>query len=105
MLSFFFFVNDTFSVCLILIGFNKRIEYEPGTGSLALFPSMHLETCEEPITSIQASIMLETNHIGKGCDRDTYSEKSLHKLCGESRHSYYNRVTLTSRSLNVLITL
>ncbi|XP_039508939.1 calsyntenin-1 isoform X1 [Pimephales promelas] len=65
-------------------GFNKRIEYEPGTGSLALFPSMHLETCEEPITSIQANIMLETNHIGKGCDRDTYSEKSLHKLCGAS---------------------
>uniref|UniRef100_A0A672I7I6 Calsyntenin-1 n=1 Tax=Salarias fasciatus TaxID=181472 RepID=A0A672I7I6_SALFA len=67
-----------------LQGFNKRIEYEPGTGSLALFPSMHLETCDEPITSIRASIELETNHIGKGCDRDTYSEKSLHKLCGAS---------------------
>lgn len=65
-------------------GFNKRIEYEPGTGSLALFPSMHLETCDEPITSIRATIELETNHIGKGCDRDTYSEKSLHKLCGAS---------------------
>ncbi|KAI4824198.1 hypothetical protein KUCAC02_012730 [Chaenocephalus aceratus] len=65
-------------------GFNKRIEYEPGTGSLALFPSMHLETCDEPITSIRANIELETNHIGKGCDRDTYSEKSLHKLCGAS---------------------
>lgn len=65
-------------------GFNKRIEYEPGTGSLALFPSMHLETCDEPITSIRATIELETNHIGKGCDRDTYSEKSLHKLCGKS---------------------
>uniref|UniRef100_A0A8C4ICB1 Calsyntenin-1 n=1 Tax=Dicentrarchus labrax TaxID=13489 RepID=A0A8C4ICB1_DICLA len=65
-------------------GFSKRIEYEPGTGSLALFPSMHLETCDEPITSIRASVELETNHIGKGCDRDTYSEKSLHKLCGAS---------------------
>ncbi|XP_026872143.2 calsyntenin-1 isoform X2 [Electrophorus electricus] len=65
-------------------GFNKRVEYEPGTGSLALFPSIQLETCEEPITSIQASIELETNHIGKGCDRDTYSEKSLHRLCGAS---------------------
>uniref|UniRef100_A0A7N6C267 Calsyntenin-1 n=1 Tax=Anabas testudineus TaxID=64144 RepID=A0A7N6C267_ANATE len=65
-------------------GFNKRIEYEPGTGSLALFPSVHLETCDEPITSIRASVELETNHIGKGCDRDTYSEKSLHKLCGAS---------------------
>uniref|UniRef100_A0AAQ5YJR3 Cadherin domain-containing protein n=1 Tax=Amphiprion ocellaris TaxID=80972 RepID=A0AAQ5YJR3_AMPOC len=65
-------------------GFNKRIEYEPGTGSLALFPSMHLETCDEPITSIRATVELETSHIGKGCDRDTYSEKSLHKLCGAS---------------------
>ncbi|KAG7472760.1 hypothetical protein MATL_G00112320 [Megalops atlanticus] len=65
-------------------GWSKRMEYEPGTGSLALFPSMHLETCEEPITSIQASIELETSHIGKGCDRDTYSEKSLHRLCGAS---------------------
>uniref|UniRef100_A0A674CJL8 Calsyntenin-1 n=1 Tax=Salmo trutta TaxID=8032 RepID=A0A674CJL8_SALTR len=72
------------SIHLSFSGFNKRIEYEPGTGSLALFPSMHLETCEEPITSIQANIELETNHIGKGCDRDTYSEKSLHKLCGAS---------------------
>ncbi|XP_015233633.1 PREDICTED: calsyntenin-1 isoform X4 [Cyprinodon variegatus] len=65
-------------------GFNKRTEYEPGTGSLALFPSMHLETCDVPITFVRASIELETSHIGKGCDRDTYSEKSLHKLCGAS---------------------
>lgn len=72
-----------FTLSASFSGFNKRIEYEPGTGSLALFPSMHLETCDEPITSIRASIELETNHIGKGCDRDTYSEKSLHKLCGK----------------------
>ncbi|XP_078094818.1 calsyntenin-1 isoform X2 [Mustelus asterias] len=63
-------------------GWSKRIEYEPGTGSLALFPGMHLETCDEPITSIQTVVELETSHIGKGCDRDTYSEKSLHRLCG-----------------------
>lgn len=65
-------------------GWSKRMEYEPGTGSLALFPSIHLETCEEPITSIETTVELETNHIGKGCDRDTYSEKSLHRLCGAS---------------------
>lgn len=76
MILFFFFL------IFYLLGFSKRIEYEPGTGSLGLFPSMHLETCDEPITSIQASVELETNHIGKGCDRDTYSEKSLHTLCG-----------------------
>ncbi|XP_067329121.1 calsyntenin-1 isoform X2 [Anolis sagrei] len=65
-------------------GWSKRMEYEPGTGVLALFPNIHLETCDEPITSIEATIELETNHIGKGCDRDTYSEKSLHRLCGAS---------------------
>ncbi|XP_061456639.1 calsyntenin-1 isoform X2 [Rhineura floridana] len=65
-------------------GWSKRMEYEPGTGSLALFPNIHLETCDEPITSVQATVDLETNHIGKGCDRDTYSEKSLHRLCGAS---------------------
>uniref|UniRef100_A0A3B1JVF6 Calsyntenin-2 n=1 Tax=Astyanax mexicanus TaxID=7994 RepID=A0A3B1JVF6_ASTMX len=55
----------------------KRVDYEPGTGSKQLFPKMHLETCEE----------LQTSHIGKGCDRETYSEKSLQKLCGASSGS------------------
>ncbi|XP_053308043.1 calsyntenin-1 isoform X2 [Spea bombifrons] len=68
-------------------GWSKRIEYEPGTGSLALFPGIHLETCDEPITSIQANVQLETSHIGKGCDRDTYSEKSIHRLCGASSNT------------------
>ncbi|KAM5322710.1 calsyntenin-1 isoform 3-T3 [Glossophaga mutica] len=63
-------------------GWSDRVEYEPGTGALALFPSLHLETCDEPVVSVQATVELETSHIGKGCDRDTYSEKSLHRLCG-----------------------
>lgn len=63
-------------------GWSSRIEYEPGTGALAVFPSIHLETCDEPVASVQATVELETSHIGKGCDRDTYSEKSLHRLCG-----------------------
>ncbi|PKU37089.1 hypothetical protein llap_12608 [Limosa lapponica baueri] len=50
--------------------------------------NMRLETCDEPITSIQATVELETNHIGKGCDRDTYSEKSIHRLCDMNRHHY-----------------
>lgn len=64
-------------------GWSSRIEYEPGTGALAVFPSIHLETCDEPVASVQATVELETSHIGKGCDRDTYSEKSLHRLCGK----------------------
>ncbi|XP_076421781.1 calsyntenin-1 isoform X4 [Peromyscus maniculatus bairdii] len=63
-------------------GWSSRVEYEPGTGALAVFPSIHLETCDEPVASVQATVELETSHIGKGCDRDTYSEKSLHRLCG-----------------------
>ncbi|XP_034996843.1 calsyntenin-3 [Zootoca vivipara] len=63
-------------------GWNKRIEYTPGTGSLALFPNIHLETCDEPLWNIQATVELQTNHVAKGCDRDNYSEKSLRKLCG-----------------------
>uniref|UniRef100_A0A674JEB7 Calsyntenin 2 n=1 Tax=Terrapene triunguis TaxID=2587831 RepID=A0A674JEB7_9SAUR len=63
---------------------NKRIEYKPGSGSIPLFPSIHLETCDGPVSSIQTTIELQTNYIGKGCDRETYSEKSLQKLCGAS---------------------
>uniref|UniRef100_A0A8C6ZSM0 Calsyntenin-2 n=1 Tax=Nothoprocta perdicaria TaxID=30464 RepID=A0A8C6ZSM0_NOTPE len=63
---------------------SKRIEYRPGSGSIPLFPSIHLETCDGPVSSIRATIELQTSHIRKGCDRETYSEKSLQKLCGAS---------------------
>ncbi|XP_007108377.1 calsyntenin-3 [Physeter macrocephalus] len=63
-------------------GWNKRIEYAPGAGSLALFPGIRLETCDEPLWNIQATIELQTNHVAKGCDRDNYSERALRKLCG-----------------------
>ncbi|KAI1882979.1 hypothetical protein AGOR_G00240460 [Albula goreensis] len=63
-------------------GWNKRVNYDPGTGSKQLFPKMHLETCDSPLSSVRATVELQTSHIGKGCDRDTYSEKSLQKVCG-----------------------
>ncbi|XP_021583983.2 calsyntenin-2 [Ictidomys tridecemlineatus] len=62
----------------------KRIEYQPGSGSVPLFPSIHLETCDGAVSSLQVTTELQTNYIGKGCDRETYSEKSLQKLCGAS---------------------
>ncbi|XP_056097120.1 calsyntenin-2 [Rhinichthys klamathensis goyatoka] len=68
-------------------GWNKRVDYEPGTGSRQLFPKMHLETCEGPLSSVRAMVELQTSHIGKGCDRETYSEKSLQKLCGAASGS------------------
>lgn len=68
--------------CLTCAGWNKRIEYAPGAGSLALFPGIRLETCDEPLWNIQATIELQTSHVAKGCDRDNYSERALRKLCG-----------------------
>ena len=32
----------------------------------------------------QAEVTLETSHIGKGCDRDTYNLASQRQLCGAS---------------------
>nr|XP_031361513.1 calsyntenin-2 isoform X2 [Lonchura striata domestica] len=63
---------------------NKWIKYRPGSGSIPLFPSIQLEMCDAPVSSIHTTIELQTNYIGKGCDRETYSEKSLQKLCGAS---------------------
>ncbi|KAM4556801.1 calsyntenin-2-like [Fundulus diaphanus] len=68
-------------------GWSKRVDYEPGTGSKQLFPKMHLETCGGPLSGVKAMVELQTNHIGKGCDRETYSEKSLQKLCGAASGS------------------
>ncbi|XP_030632687.1 calsyntenin-2-like, partial [Chanos chanos] len=68
-------------------GWNKRVDYEPGSGSKPLFPKMHLETCDGAVSSVRATVQLQTSHIGKGCDRETYSEKSLQKLCGASSGS------------------
>uniref|UniRef100_A0A3Q3KRW0 Calsyntenin-3 n=1 Tax=Monopterus albus TaxID=43700 RepID=A0A3Q3KRW0_MONAL len=65
------------------IGWTKRVEYTPGSGSVPLFPSLHLETCEETVWNIQATVELQTGHIGKGCDRDSYSDRSVRRLCGE----------------------
>lgn len=70
-------------VCPLFPGWNKQVDYEPGTGSKQLFPKMHLETCGGPLSSVRTTVELQTSHIGKGCDRETYSEKSLQKLCGQ----------------------
>uniref|UniRef100_A0A3Q2W673 Calsyntenin-2 n=1 Tax=Haplochromis burtoni TaxID=8153 RepID=A0A3Q2W673_HAPBU len=79
--------NDCHSISSFHLGWNKRVDYEPGTGSKQLFPRMHLETCGGPLSSVRTTVELQTSHIGKGCDRETYSEKSLQKLCGASSGS------------------
>ncbi|KAH1011570.1 hypothetical protein HUJ04_000909 [Dendroctonus ponderosae] len=67
-------------------GLPERVDYAPMSGRQELFPSATLELCDVPcnIREMRARVDLATRHIGKGCDRDTYSVQSQRKLCGAS---------------------
>ncbi len=78
-------------------GVGSVVSYVPGTGPMPLYPRAELETCagdrasdltEEErgceVEGVRAAVDLETSHIGKGCDRDTYSLWSQRRLCGAS---------------------
>ncbi|XP_059390007.1 calsyntenin-2-like [Carassius carassius] len=68
-------------------GWSKLIDYEPGTGSKLLFPKMHLETCEGWVSWIRSTVELESSGSGRGCDRQSHSERASQKLCGASSGS------------------
>lgn len=93
----------------------EQVEYEPGTGHQFLTNSGHLQVCEDECEPehITVKLQLETKHIGKGCDRDTYSISSQRKLCGkfvggvidsclqynnlqDQRHIPYNGISLSA---------
>ncbi|XP_018333792.1 calsyntenin-1 [Agrilus planipennis] len=67
-------------------GLPERVDYAPMSGKQELFPSASLELCDVPcnIRELRTRVDLATRHIGKGCDRDTYSVQSQRKLCGAS---------------------
>ncbi|KAH0814861.1 hypothetical protein GEV33_007930 [Tenebrio molitor] len=67
-------------------GLPERVDYAPTTGKQELFPSASLELCDVPcnVRELRTRVDLATRHIGKGCDRDTYSVQSQRKLCGAS---------------------
>ncbi|KTF86990.1 hypothetical protein cypCar_00013073 [Cyprinus carpio] len=69
-------------------GWSKLVDYEPGMGGKLLFPKMHLETCAGSVSWIRTTVELETSGAGRGCDRQSYSERSLQKLCEMNRHHY-----------------
>ncbi|KAK1895934.1 Calsyntenin-3, partial [Dissostichus eleginoides] len=83
------------------IGWAKRVEYTPGSGSIPLFPSLHLETCEETVWNIQATVELQTGHIGKGCDRDSYSDRSVRRLCGAVRDHFTLQLWIRRGGANI----
>lgn len=68
-------------------GLASQISYVPGTGPQSIFGDASLSVCPETsceANSVQAEVTLETSHIGKGCDRDTYNLASQRQLCGAS---------------------
>uniref|UniRef100_UPI00358F4E50 calsyntenin-1-like n=1 Tax=Myxine glutinosa TaxID=7769 RepID=UPI00358F4E50 len=63
-------------------GWSQQVDYEPGSGLQPLFPAIFLETCGQALASVRAALELQSNHIGRGCDRETYAESSRRRLCG-----------------------
>lgn len=66
-------------------GLQDIIRYRAGSGQQRLAEGATLKLCDGDCkpTQVNVKITLTTKHIGKGCDRDTYSVNSQRKLCGE----------------------
>ena len=64
---------------------SDRVEFIPRDSRRLLAASAELETCTDKcnVSSLSVTVRLTTEHIGKGCDRDTYSLESQRKLCGK----------------------
>ncbi|XP_030843302.1 calsyntenin-1 [Strongylocentrotus purpuratus] len=72
-------------------GVPKRIEYLPGSKATALAPKAFLDTCGRLVcnsSSLTTTVTLQTDHIGFGCDRETYSTQSQRTLCNADAGTY-----------------
>ena len=65
-------------------GVSGRVEFIPRDSRRLIAASAELETCSDKcnVSRVSVAVELTTEHIGKGCDRDTYSLESQRKLCG-----------------------
>lgn len=65
---------------------SSSMTYIPGTGPQPVFPTSRLQLCPAvcPVARLETTLTLHTDHVGVGCDRDTYSLASQRKLCGAS---------------------
>ena len=75
-----------------------RVAFTPGESThTPVAPAATLEVCPQTCgaaSSVSTHVTLSTDHIGKGCDRDTYSIHSQRKLCGKLSGSYFNPACL-----------
>jgi len=65
---------------------STSMTYIPGTGPQSIFPAARLTLCPTvcSVSHLETSLTLHTDHVGVGCDRDTYSLSSQRKMCGAS---------------------
>ncbi|XP_076451662.1 calsyntenin-1-like [Babylonia areolata] len=65
------------------------VRYTAGEGQKRVADSAQLRLCNKGCVpeEVKVKVTLTTKHIGKGCDRDTYSITSQRKLCGASGDS------------------
>lgn len=88
-------LNYIFSIKLLnvynFLDIPEEIDYYPTSGRKDLFPNAQLRLCDDPchVKNVNAKLTLATSHIGKGCDRDTYSVQSQRKLCGKLLSQIY----------------
>lgn len=68
------------------MGVPDRVEFSPREGWKEVAVNAELNLCAGScnLTRVAVTAILTTGHIGKGCDRDTYSLQSQRKLCGAS---------------------
>ena len=59
------------------------MEYVPRAGRQDLFPEARINLCDFPCQpeSIQARITLASSHLGRNCDRDTYTVQVFSQIC------------------------
>lgn len=69
-----------------LTGIPDRVEFSPLEGRKEIVANADLELCAGScdVKKVVATATLMTGHIGKGCDRNTYSLHSQRKLCGKT---------------------
>ena len=68
----------------LILDFPSAMEYLPQSGAQKIAPNAHLDWCDGCVPEkVSLKMHLATKHIGKGCDRDTYSIASQRKLCGK----------------------
>lgn len=65
-------------------GLPERVEYQGGSGRVALAPEAELSLCgleECSVERVEGVVTLETAHIGRGCDRDSFTSAAQRARC------------------------